>query len=156
MDFEVGYILLDLNVYIKQNTGKSICIIFFTFCGLNPHVREIHQHLYLSLMLSILSSLPLSFHWPWLTKKTRAHPPFRVSLWVYLGIIVVLIYPENQANPFFHLDVPELMPKLLRHSGSAAPWLSTVTFFFFHSHTRLCLNCFVHSDFEGLQLTLNN
>lgn len=29
-----------------------------------------------------------------------------------LGIIVVLIYPENPANPIFHLNVPELMPKL--------------------------------------------
>lgn len=39
------------------------------------------------------------------------------------------------------------MPKLLRHRGSAAPWLCSVTFFFFYSHTQPYWNRFVHRGF---------
>lgn len=112
------------------------------------------QHLYFS--LTPLPSLPLSLHWPWPTRKKGSFLPFQVSLWGNLGIIVVRIYPENPANPFFHLDVPELMPKLLSHRGSAAPWLCSVTFFSLPFTYSAPLKLLCALGFLGLQLTLDN
>lgn len=132
----------DVRIWHDSKNWWSIQHQFVHFLWIkSPCIREILQHLYFSLMLPPLppySPLTLA-HW-----KKGSFLPFRVSLWGNLGIIVVLIYPENPANPFFHLDVPELMPKLLSHRDSAAPWLCSVTFFPFHSHTQLCWSCFVH------------
>lgn len=58
------------------------------------------------------------FSWPSGKKNKNS----LVSLWGNLGITVILIYPENPANPIFLLAVPELKPEMLCYRGSAAPW----------------------------------
>lgn len=114
----------------NQKKNLNIQYQFLHIQGIkSQRIREIHHHVYLS--------LPDSLHWPWPPRKKRELPPFRVALWGNLGIIVALIYPENPANPFFHLDVPELMPKPLHHRGSAAPWLCSVTCFLPFTYSAL-------------------
>lgn len=94
-------------------------------------------------LISFSSTLPWWFSpltlASWKKKGKMKLPPFWATLWGNLGIIVALIYPENPANPFFHLDVPELMPKLPHHTGSASPDLCSVTCFLpFATSAVLC------------------
>ena len=101
--------------------GRELGITF----GLTLYVSDRSTSICTSLSCSPYPP-SLLHHWPWPARKKGA-PSLPRALWGNLGIIVVLIYPENPANPFFHLDVPE--PKLLRYRDSAAPRLCRVTFF---------------------------
>lgn len=136
----------------KQKVKKKF---FFTSCELNLPFLGSSTDINTSFPSCSLSPPPSSFSLLDLGPLEKGeYPPFRISLWGNLGIIVVLIYPENTANPIFHLDVPELMPKLLCHRGSAAPWLCSLTFLLSFTYWAL-LKLLYALRFLGLRYTPN-
>ena len=136
---------LKKGVYLFSEVGIS----FYTSCGLIPPLSGNST----SVNTSPLCSLPPPFSLLTLAhQKNREHPLFQVSLRGNLGIIVVLIYPEKPANPIFHLDVPEPVPRnCCATEAQQHPDYAALTS---HSHTQLYWNCLTLRFSGGLWLAL--